>query len=74
MFKWLGIIFGTVGAAVRCRHDLATENLALGHVPGELIFTRYGPGCALCENRVTRLCMVVIGTAFATDALRHTVN
>ncbi len=29
MFKWLGIIFGTVGAAIRCRHDLATENLAL---------------------------------------------
>ena len=28
----------------------------------------------LCENRVTRLCMVVIGTAFATDALRPTVN
>jgi hypothetical protein len=59
MFKWLGIIFGTVGATVRCRHDLATENLALGHVPGELIFTRYGQGCAPCENRVTRLCTVV---------------
>ena len=29
MFKWLEIIFGTVGAAMRCRHDLATENLAL---------------------------------------------
>jgi len=29
MFKWLGIILGTVGAAIRCRHDLATENLAL---------------------------------------------
>ena len=29
MFKWLGVIFGTLGAAVRCRHDLATENLAL---------------------------------------------
>jgi len=29
MFKWLGIIFGTAGAAIRCRHDLATENLAL---------------------------------------------
>lgn len=29
MFKWLGIIFGTVGAAIRSRHDLATENLAL---------------------------------------------
>jgi transposase InsO family protein len=29
MFKWLGIIFGTVGAAMRCRYDLATENLAL---------------------------------------------
>ena len=29
MFKWLGIIFGTVGAAIRCRHELVTENLAL---------------------------------------------
>ncbi len=29
MFKWLGIIFGTARAAIRCRHDLATENLAL---------------------------------------------
>ena len=29
MFKWLGIIFGTVAATMRCRHDLATENLAL---------------------------------------------
>ena len=29
MFKWLGIIFGTMGAAIRCWHDLATENLAL---------------------------------------------
>ena len=29
MFKWLGIVFGTVRAAIRCRHDLATENLAL---------------------------------------------
>ncbi len=29
MFKWLGIIFGTVGAEIRSRHDLATENLAL---------------------------------------------
>jgi len=29
MFKWLGIVFGTVGAAIRCQHDLATENLAL---------------------------------------------
>ena len=29
MFKWLGIIFGTVGAAICCRYDLATENLAL---------------------------------------------
>jgi hypothetical protein len=26
---------------------------------------------ALCENRVTRLCTVVIGTAFATGALLH---
>ena len=29
MFKWLEIIFGTVRAVIRCRHDLATENLAL---------------------------------------------
>ena len=29
---------------------------------------------ALCENRVTRLCTVVMSTAFATDALRPTVN
>ncbi len=29
MIKWLGIAFGTVGAAIRCQHDLATENLAL---------------------------------------------
>jgi hypothetical protein len=29
---------------------------------------------AMCENRVTRLCTVVTGTAFATDALRPTVN
>lgn len=29
MFKWLGIIFGTIGAASHCRHDLATEYLAL---------------------------------------------
>ena len=29
MFKWLGIILGAVRAAMRCRHDLATENLAL---------------------------------------------
>jgi len=29
MIKWLGIIPGAVGAAIRCRHDLATENLAL---------------------------------------------
>ncbi len=29
MFKWLGMVFGTVGAAIRCRHNLATENLAL---------------------------------------------
>jgi len=28
----------------------------------------------VCENRVTRLYTVVIGTAFATDALRATVN
>jgi hypothetical protein len=29
MINWLGIIFGPVGAAMRCRHDLATENLTL---------------------------------------------
>jgi len=29
MFKWLVIIFGTARAAIRCRHDLVTENLAL---------------------------------------------
>jgi hypothetical protein len=29
MFKWLGIILGAVRAAMRCRHDLATENLTL---------------------------------------------
>lgn len=29
MLKWLGIVFGTVRAALRCRHDLAIENLAL---------------------------------------------
>ena len=29
MFKWLGIVFGTVRAAIRYRHDLATENLTL---------------------------------------------
>jgi len=29
MFKWLEIVFGTVGAVIRCRHHLATENLAL---------------------------------------------
>ena len=29
MFKWLVNVFGTVGAAIRCRHDLAAENLAL---------------------------------------------
>ena len=29
MFKWFGIVFGTAGTAMRCRYDLATENLAL---------------------------------------------
>ncbi len=29
---------------------------------------------ALCENRVTRLCTVMIGTAFATGVLRLTIN
>ena len=29
MFKWLGIVFGTLRAAIRCRNDLAAENLAL---------------------------------------------
>ena len=29
MIKWLGIIFGTAVAAMRCRHHLAAENLAL---------------------------------------------
>ena len=42
-------------------------------VHGELIFTHYSPVLALCENRVTRLCTVVIGTAFATGALRQTI-
>ena len=28
MFRWLGIILGAVRAAMRGRHDLATENLA----------------------------------------------
>jgi hypothetical protein len=43
-------------------------------VCGELIISRYRPVSALCENRVTRLCTIVIGTAFATGALRLTVN
>ena len=43
-------------------------------VCGELIISHYRPVSALCENRVTRLCTVVIGTAFATDTLRPTVN
>jgi len=30
---------------------------------GEIIITRFCPVWALCENRVTRLCTVVIGTA-----------
>jgi len=29
MFKWLGIVFRTLRAAIRCRNDLAAENLAL---------------------------------------------
>jgi hypothetical protein len=29
MFRWLAIICGTVAATIRCRHDLANENLAL---------------------------------------------
>ncbi len=29
MFKWLGIVFGTVGATISRRHDLAAENVAL---------------------------------------------
>ena len=29
---------------------------------------------SLCENRVTRLCTVMTGTAFATGDLRQTVN
>ena len=29
MFKWLGIAFGTLRAVIRCRYDLAAENLAL---------------------------------------------
>ena len=43
-------------------------------VCGELIITCYRPVSPLCENRVTRLCTVVIGTAFATYALRQTIN
>ena len=38
MFKCLGIIFGTVGAAIRCRLDLVTENLAL---PQQLAVMKY---------------------------------
>jgi hypothetical protein len=29
LFKWLGLDFGTPETAIRYRHDLATENLAL---------------------------------------------
>ena len=29
MIKWLGIAFGTLRAAIRCRYDLVAENLAL---------------------------------------------
>ena len=32
------------------------------------------PETLLCEYRVTQLCTVVMGTAFATGTLRHTIN
>ena len=67
---------------MRAGVGLVTASLALlaptdwGPQPvhGELIFVRYCSDYALCENRVTRLCTVVIGTAFATDALRPTIS
>ncbi len=43
-------------------------------VCSELIFTHYQPVYALCENHVTRLCAVVMGTEFATDILRNIIN
>ena len=43
-------------------------------VCSELIFTHYQPVYALCENRVTRLCTVVISTAYVTDVLRQAIN
>ncbi len=43
--------------------------------PQAFVVLMTGPAFStLRENRVTRLCTVVIGTAFATDALRPTVN
>ena len=43
-------------------------------VRGDALFNRNGRTQALCENRVTRLSRVVMGTAFATRALHATIN
>jgi hypothetical protein len=42
---------------------------------GSIVNIGKEPGVlASCENRVKRLCTVVMGTSFATDTLRQTIN
>ncbi len=59
----------------RIRTDIAIYPVDLASLTDQARNSSKSPRIlALCENRVTRLCTVVIGTAFATDALRPTVN
>ena len=71
--KALAANYGTLSKATNAGVAGVVKANAYG-VPGELIFTHNGPVCRLCENRVTRLCTVMISTAFATGALRPTIS
>ncbi len=44
MIMWMGIVFGTIGTAIRFRHDLATENLALLQQLDVMKYQRPRPG------------------------------
>jgi hypothetical protein len=50
MFKWLEILFGTARTAIRCRHALALENLALRQQLAVLKCQRPGPALTDAER------------------------
>ena len=55
-------------------HSLHVRRTSRSTVPGSRDLDNGISNLALFENRVIRLCMVMIGTALATDDLRATVN